>query len=320
MNNYKSFAKLTYIIIHIFILALFVLMAILPFGIQWYAEVKGRSAELATVVMLTCYPCSPFAVYTLFALRKFIGNIMKDDFFNKSNFTYLKGVAICCLAAGVIMLVAGIFYMPFYIGGAAAVFCSLITMICKNILLAVKPQEEDDKKEIVEYMNTNFMKDKKIKESEVKELKDQELVDYLTELVIKDYTKKMEDNPNIDEFEKAITLRVIDSNWVDHMSAMEHLKEGIGLRGYGQVNPIQAYTMEGFNLFDELLNKIDSNVALFLLKAEVRHNIVRKQTLEGKANDGKEKVKATPKRSNKINRNDPCPCGSNKKYKQCCGK
>jgi len=179
---------------------------------------------------------------------------------------------------------------------------------------------EDDKSEIVEYMNTNFMKDKKIKESEVKDLKDQELVDYLTELVIKDYDKKMKDNPNINEFEKAITLRVIDSNWVDHMSAMEHLKEGIGLRGYGQVNPIQAYTMEGFNLFDELLNKIDSNVALFLLKAEVRHNIVRKQTLEGKANDGKEKVKSTPKRTNKIKRNDPCPCGSGKKYKMCCGK
>jgi len=179
---------------------------------------------------------------------------------------------------------------------------------------------EDDKSEIVEYMNTNFMKDKKIDEYEVKDLKDQELVDFLTELVIKDYDKKMVDNPNIDEFEKAITLRVIDSNWVDHMSAMEHLKEGIGLRGYGQINPIQAYTMEGFNLFDELLNKIDSNVALFLLKAEVRHNIVRKQTLEGKANDGKEKVKATPKRANKINRNDPCPCGSGKKYKQCCGK
>ncbi|MBQ6687406.1 MAG: preprotein translocase subunit SecA [Bacilli bacterium] len=179
---------------------------------------------------------------------------------------------------------------------------------------------EDDKSEIIEYMNTNFMKNKQIKMDSVINLKDQELVDYLTDLVIKDYDKKMEDNPNINEFEKAITLRVIDSNWVDHMSAMEHLKEGIGLRGYGQVNPIQAYTMEGFNLFDELLNKIDSTVALFLLKAEVKHNIVRKQTLEGKANDGKEKVKSTPKRSNKINRNEPCPCGSGRKFKQCCGK
>ena len=179
---------------------------------------------------------------------------------------------------------------------------------------------DEDKSEIVEYMNTNFMKNKKIKVSEVKDFKDQELVDYLADLVIKDYMEKMQDNPNIAEFEKAITLRVIDSNWVDHMSAMEHLKEGIGLRGYGQVNPIQAYTMEGFNLFDELLNKIDRNVALFLLKAEVRHNIVRKQTLEGHANDGKEKVKATPKRINKIGRNDLCTCGSGKKYKNCCGK
>ena len=124
----------------------------------------------------------------------------------------------------------------------------------------------------------------------------------------------------MNEFEKAISLKIIDSNWIDHMSAMEHLKEGIGLRGYGQVNPIQAYTMEGFDLFDQLLNKIDNNVALFLLKAEVRHNIVRKQTLEGKANDGKEKVKATPKRINKIGRNDLCSCGSGKKYKNCCGK
>ena len=150
MNNYKSFAKLTFIIIHVFILALFVLMAILPFGIQWYAEVKNRSSELATVVMLTCYPCSPFAVYALFALRKFISNIIKDDIFNKRNFTYLRGVTICCAAAGVIMAVAGIFYMPFYIGGGAALFCSLITMICKNILLATKPQEDKIKEETEE--------------------------------------------------------------------------------------------------------------------------------------------------------------------------
>ena len=101
---------------------------------------------------------------------------------------------------------------------------------------------------------------------------------------------------------------------------MEHLRDGIGLRGYGQVNPVQAYTMEGFELFDEFMNRIDQNVAILLLKAEVRQNTERKQTLEGHANDGKEKVKKAPKRVNKIGRNDPCPCGSGKKYKQCCGK
>ena len=76
---------------------------------------------------------------------------------------------------------------------------------------------------------------------------------------------------------------------------------------------------EDFDL-DEFLNRIDSNVAVLLLKAEVRQNIERKQTLEGNANDGKEKVKKAPKRVNKVGRNDPCPCGSGKKYKQCCGK
>ena len=104
------------------------------------------------------------------------------------------------------------------------------------------------------------------------------------------------------------------------MNTMEHLKEGIGLRGYGQTNPVRAYTIEGFELFDKLLDKIDQDTVLFLLKAEIRQNVERKQTLKGTANDGKEKVKSAPKRVNKIGRNDPCPCGSGKKYKQCCGK
>lgn len=142
MNNYKVFARITLAVIYVLIAALAILMVVLPFGIQWYAETKGRSSELATVVMLTCYPCSPFAVYALFALRKFVSNIIKGDFFCKRNFTCLNGVGICCLIAGIIMVVAGYFYMPFYIGGGSALFCVLIIMICKNILLAVKPQEE----------------------------------------------------------------------------------------------------------------------------------------------------------------------------------
>ena len=104
------------------------------------------------------------------------------------------------------------------------------------------------------------------------------------------------------------------------MNTMEHLKEGIGLRGYSQTNPVQAYTMEGFELFDKLLDKIDNDIALFLLKAEIRQNTEVKQTLKGNANDGKEKLKSAPIKVKKVGRNDPCPCGSGKKYKQCCGK
>ena len=179
---------------------------------------------------------------------------------------------------------------------------------------------EDDKKEIVEYINTNFLKNQKVQYDAIKELKEEELIDYLFNLLVKDYEKKMINSPLMNEFEKAISLRVIDSNWVEHMSAMEHLKEGVGLRGYAQTNPVQVYTMEGYEMFENLLNKIDNDISTFLLKAEVKQNIERKQTLQGQANDGKEKVKAQPKRSIKIGRNDLCPCGSGKKYKNCCGK
>ncbi len=179
---------------------------------------------------------------------------------------------------------------------------------------------DDDKSEIVEYVNTNFLKKSNLKVKDIEDLNVDDTINYIYSLMQKDYDKKMKDAPMIEEFEKAITLRVIDNSWVEHMNAMEHLKEGIGLRGYGQVNPIQAYTMEGFEMFDTLLNRIDNTVAQFLLKAEVRQNVERKQTLKGTANDGKEKAKSSPKRINKIGRNAPCPCGSGKKYKQCCGK
>ena len=178
----------------------------------------------------------------------------------------------------------------------------------------------EDKKELVEFVNTNYLKNNDLTLKSVEKLEDEELRDKLYELVIKDYEKKMIEEPVMNEFEKAISLRIIDSNWVDHMSAMEHLKEGIGLRGYSQTNPIQAYTMEGFEMFDNLLIKIEDLTAQFLLKSEVRQNTERKQTLNGVANDGKETIKSAPKKVEKIGRNQLCPCNSGKKYKQCCGK
>ena len=200
-------------------------------------------------------------------------------------------------------------------------FKNTVTSLIESHIAPEGYLTENDLSEIAEYVSTNFLKKKVIKLKDIKDLKEEELNDYIYDLMIKDYEDKMIEEPVMNEFEKAISLRVIDSNWVEHMNAMEHLKEGIGLRGYGQINPIQAYTTEGYELFDKLLDTIDSNIALFLLKAEVRQNTERKQTLKGTANDGKEKVKQQPKKAaNKIGRNDPCPCGSGKKYKQCCGK
>ena len=179
---------------------------------------------------------------------------------------------------------------------------------------------DEDKTELMEYVNTNYLKSNKLKYKDIENLKDEELRDKIYSLIIKDYELKMIEAPIMNEFEKAISLRIIDSNWVDHMSAMEHLKEGVGLRGYAQTNPILEYTKEGFEMFDNLLIKIDDLTAQFLLKAEVKQNTERKQTLNGVANDGKETIKKSPIKSTKVGRNDPCPCGSGRKYKQCCGK
>ena len=164
-----------------------------------------------------------------------------------------------------------------------------------------------------------------IKESEIEDMKDEsEIKEYLTAKVKEDYQEKTKNVPKeiINEFEKAIALRVIDEAWVDHIGAMEHLREGIGLRGYGQTNPLQAYTMEGYELFDELMSSIESRISIFLLKAEVRQNTERKEQRNNKiVHDTHLKTKGTPiKNDKKIGRNDPCPCGSGKKYKNCCGK
>ena len=181
---------------------------------------------------------------------------------------------------------------------------------------------EADKIDILEDVNNNLLHKNKIELDEIKDMKDEQVEDYLNEKILEDYKNKLKDIPIevVNEFEKAISLRVIDEAWVDHISTMEHLREGIGLRGYGQTNPLQAYTQEGYQIFEKMEDSIDAKISTFLLKAQITQNLTRKPVVEGKENDGKEKAKHVPKKVTKVGRNDLCPCGSGKKYKQCCGK
>ena len=180
---------------------------------------------------------------------------------------------------------------------------------------------ENDLKAIENNFNT-ILKNQKLDLSNYKDKKEQETIDYVTEIVIKDYEEKIKDVPKemLEDFERYIALRVIDDAWVEHINSMEHLKEGIGLRGYAQTNPLQAYALEGYDIFDKMQDNIDANIVNFLLKLNV--NINRKPVQKGIANDGKETLKKEPatNKKKKIGRNDLCPCGSGKKYKQCCGK
>ena len=177
--------------------------------------------------------------------------------------------------------------------------------------------------EILEYVNSNLLRNK-IKEKDLEGKNIDDTIDYIYKKVLKEYNDKVQEVPKeiIDEFEKVISLNVLDKYWMEQINTMSHLREGIVLRQYAQDNPLRAYTEEGFNLFDKMLENIDKYTTLYLLKAEIRQNIERKETVKNKVtNDSDDTHKGTTrKNTKKIGRNDPCPCGSGKKYKQCCGK
>ena len=201
-------------------------------------------------------------------------------------------------------------------------FKEYITNLVMSHLIDSRSLGETDYSEILEASNENLLRKYRLSLSEINDKKPEEVIDIIYEKVVKDYEEKLADIPEeiTHEFEKAISLRVIDSNWMEHISTMSHLREGVGLRGYANVNPLDAYTKEGYTLFDNMLNKINSDISIYLLKSEIRQNTERKEVVKKViTNDGKDTIK-TSKKSNKIGRNDPCPCGSGKKYKNCCGK
>ena len=195
--------------------------------------------------------------------------------------------------------------------------------LVKSHLMPEGELVENDYKDIVEFANENLLK-KDVKLKDINQKEANEVIDYLSKKVIDEYEEKIKDIPEEihNEFEKVITLQVLDNYWTEHINTMSHLREGIHLRGYAQEDPLRAYTMEGFDMFDNMLQNIDKDVSIFLLKAEIRQNIERKEKRKKLlTNDTEEKAsKKKPVKKQKIGRNDPCPCGSGKKYKQCHGK
>jgi preprotein translocase subunit SecA len=127
--------------------------------------------------------------------------------------------------------------------------------------------------------------------------------------------------------ERALYVRTIDLLWIDHLDAMDHLREGIGLRGYGQKDPLIEYKNESYSMFRTLLDAIDSEVISLLFRAEIQPETSQETKLTkaaGKATPQEKETKSRENRAvkteNKVGRNDPCPCGSGKKFKKCCGK
>ena len=154
--------------------------------------------------------------------------------------------------------------------------------------------------------------------------------DELTELffnaAVTTYERKEEavTSPIMRELERVVLLRVVDEYWMDHIDAMQELRQGIRLRAYAQVNPIDAYKKESLEMFEEMVSAIQDETVRRIFSARIKSEaeVKRERVAEGivatTAGDGS--VKKQPRKVQKIGRNDPCPCGSGKKYKQCCGR
>ncbi|MFV0275227.1 MAG: preprotein translocase subunit SecA [Bacilli bacterium] len=174
---------------------------------------------------------------------------------------------------------------------------------------------------------TNYVNEKLLKEDITCDILKDKSLEELTNLIsskIKDeYEEKIEEQPKevVNNLEKVIYLKNIDIMWQEHMNTMVSLKDGIGLRSYAQENPLQAYIMEGYSLFNNMLLSIYEHTATALINLKVNTDIViKEEKKEMITNDKEASAKRTIVKDKKIGRNDPCTCGSGKKYKQCCGK
>lgn len=190
--------------------------------------------------------------------------------------------------------------------------------------------DEPEYQPFIDYINDIFLQEGDITEDDIKGKDAEDIFEVVWAKIEAAYQRQkdiLEEQMN--EFERMILLRSIDSHWTDHIDTMDQLRQGIHLRSYAQQNPLRDYQNEGHELFDIMMQNIEEDTCKFILKSvvQVEDNIEREKTTEFgeakhvSAEDGKEKVKPKPiVKGDQVGRNDDCPCGSGKKFKNCHGK
>jgi len=182
---------------------------------------------------------------------------------------------------------------------------------------------------LIEYMQQFFLPEGELSYSkdDVLDLTKEQLIDDLTEIAFREYAKKEEEfgEERLREIERIILLRVVDSKWMDHIDDMERLRQGIGLRAYAQRDPIIEYKEEGYIMYEAMLQAIAEDMIRILFSIRPEATIERKQVAKPVSTSGgsdgtAEASKTVVRKSPKVGRNDPCPCGSGLKYKKCCGR
>lgn len=204
----------------------------------------------------------------------------------------------------------------------------IMTSIQRNVE-GYAPGHEDEEnwnlQGIIDYVNGNLLNEGDLTVNDIRGKDTEEITETIFAKVKERYNEKEEmlSPEQMREFEKVIVLRAVDSKWMDHIDAMDQLRQGIHLRAYGQTDPLREYQGEGFAMFENMIASIEEDVAKYIMKAEIRNNLERQEVAKGQAVNPKEdgeKVKKKPVvKQMDVGRNDPCICGSGKKYKNCCG-
>jgi len=201
------------------------------------------------------------------------------------------------------------------------------SMVKDRIATAVEAYTDDktvDYKELKHYLYGAFMPAESLEVEGLEALQGEELIEKIYEIAFDIYKEKEEiiTPERMREIERIILLQCVDNHWIDHIDAMDQLRQGIGLRALGQQDPVIAYKLEGFNMFDEMVDQIRQDTVRYLFGITIekqpteRKQIVDVDNIEAPTDEPKQPVV----KETKVGRNDPCPCGSGKKYKNCCGK
>lgn len=182
--------------------------------------------------------------------------------------------------------------------------------------------EEWDIAGLLEYLQSVFLPKRAMKKEEIEGMDREELKETLMDKALKLYEAKEAEigSDNMREMERVILLRVVDTKWMDHLDAMDQLRDGISLRAYGQQDPVQAYQIEGFDMFQELIKSIREDTIKYIFNVSVNRIPQREKVAEPVTTNEDGGGRKPIVKEEKIGRNDPCPCGSGKKYKKCCGR
>ena len=187
-------------------------------------------------------------------------------------------------------------------------------------------QENWNLESIIDYVDSRLLNKGDVTKETLDSKQPEEIKEIILNKIKENYDLKEEElsEEQMREFEKVILLRVVDTKWMDHIDQMDQLRQGIHLRAYGQNDPLREYQLEGYNMYGAMIESMEEEVSHYILKAQIRQNLQReevvKETKAVAASDGEAETKRKPfVRKENVGRNDPCPCGSGKKYKQCHG-